>query len=100
MADLTTLQNLKQWLPIPSNTTAEDPILSRQITATSADFMRSTNRPDLLTAQYTEVRNGDGGARMILYHWPITAITSLAVNGVTVAPSADKIAPGFYFDTD
>lgn len=100
MPDLTTLPILKQWLPIPAATTAEDATLSRLITATSADFTRSTNRPDLLQATYTEVRSGDGGARMILYHWPITAITSLTVNSVAVLLSADKIAAGYYFDTD
>lgn len=100
MADLTNLQNLKLWLPIPATQTAEDALLSRLITATSNDFMRATKRPDLLTANYTEVRNGDGAARMTMYHWPITAIASVTVNSVSIPASPDKVQNGFYYDQD
>lgn len=98
--DLTTLVNVKMWLPIPTSQTSEDLTLARLITATSEDFMRATKRPDLLTASYSEVREGDGSARMILRHWPITAVTTLSVAGVAIAASANKIAPGWYFDAD
>jgi hypothetical protein len=99
--DLTNLATLKLWLPIPANTTSEDATLGRLITATSGDFTRSTNRPDLLTAAYAaEVHTGDGGRRMIAFHWPITAVTTLTVGGAAVAASADKVAPGYYFDLD
>lgn len=99
-SDLTTLVNVKLWLPIPTTQTSEDDTLQRLITATSNDFMRATMRPDLLTADYTEVREGDGASRMILRHWPITAATALTVGGVAIPASADKVAPGWYVDTD
>lgn len=98
--DLTTLANLKLWLPIPSTTTSEDGMLGRLITATSNDFMRATKRPDLLAADYTEVRQGDGATRMILFHWPINSVNTLKIGSVTVNESADKIAPGYYIDED
>lgn len=99
--DLTTLPTLKLWLPIPPTTTAEDATLARLITATSGDFTRSTNRPDLLTTAYAaEVHQGDGGRRMIAFHWPITAVTTLTVGGAAVPASADKVAAGYYFDLD
>lgn len=98
--DLTTLENVHAWLPIPVTTTVEDPLLSRLITATSMDFQRATMRPDLLQATYTETRQGDGGYRMILRHWPITEVSTLSIAGVSVPASTDQIQPGYYFDTN
>jgi hypothetical protein len=100
MADLTTLEDVKSWLPIPSTTAAEDPLLQELITSVSADFLRAIERPDLLEEDYTEVRTGDGGTRLSLRHWPITDVTSLTVAGTAVAASADKMARGYYFDED
>ncbi|MHB8303353.1 MAG: hypothetical protein ACYDC6_11030 [Acidobacteriaceae bacterium] len=97
-ADLTTLANVHAWLPIPVTTTSEDPLLTRLITATSMDFQRATARPDLMTSTYTETRQGDGAYRMILRHWPITAVSSLTIGGVAIPPSTNQIAPGYYFD--
>ncbi len=99
-SDLTTLENLKAWLPINTTTTSDDPTLSRLITAASNDFMRATKRPDLLQASYCEVRTGDGGTRMVLYHWPIVSVTTLKINGAAVAASADKIVAGYFLDQD
>lgn len=99
MSDLTTLTNVKQWLGL--TTAGADAQLSRLITAVSADFQRLANRPDLLQANYTgEVQTGDGGRRLVPYHWPIASVTSLTVAGVTVAVSPDKVASGYYFDAD
>lgn len=99
--DLTTLATLKQWLPIPSTTTSDDATLSRLIAATSGDFTRSTARPDLLATDYaSEVHQGDGGSRMIAFHWPINSVATLTVGGAAVAASPDKVLPGFYFDLD
>lgn len=100
MSDLTTLANVKLWLPIPSGTTSEDALLTRLISATSDDFERATKRTDLLAADYTEVREGDGAYRMILYHWPINTIASLKIAGAAVTQSADRVAPGYYLDED
>jgi hypothetical protein len=91
---------LKLWLPVSSSITTDDATLSRLITATSQDFMRATLRPDLLQTTYTEVHKGDGGSRMIAFHWPIVAITSLTVDGASIAASGDKIAAGYYIDSD
>jgi hypothetical protein len=98
--DLTTKDTLKLWLPIASANSSDDATIARLITAVSVDFMRATRRPDLLRATYTEVRQGDGGRRMITYHWPIVAVTTLTVNGSAIAASSDKIVNGYYFDTD
>lgn len=98
--DLTTLDAVKAWLPIKAEITTGDDVITSLIKACSADFLRATKRPDLLADDYTEVRQGDGAARLILYHWPINSIETLTVGGVSVPSSADKIAPGYYVDED
>lgn len=98
--DLTTLALVKDWLPVSARNTSDDAQLSALISACSGDFLRATNRPDLLSATYSEVRQGDGGARMVLYHWPIGTVTSLKIDGATIANSTDKIAAGWYVDED
>ena len=98
--DLSKLETLKTWLPINSTTTTDDITLARLLTAVSMDFMRATNRPDLLLASYTEVHQGDGSSRMIAWHWPVIAISSLVVGALTITASADKIANGYYLDSD
>jgi hypothetical protein len=98
--DLSTLATLKLWLPINSTNSSDDATLSRLLTAVSMDFARATKRPDLLQADYTEVHQGDGSSRMIAYHWPAVAVTTLKIGGATIPASADKIANGYYLDED
>jgi hypothetical protein len=99
-SDLTTIETLKLWLPIAATNTVDDATISRLITACSDDFMRATARPDLLATAYDEVRVGDGSTHLVLYHWPIAAVTTLTVGTETIAKSADKIAAGWFLDAD
>lgn len=85
--DLTTLAALKAWDSSISGSTA-DAVLGTLITATSADFLREIKRPDLLTATYTEQRVGDGSVRLMLRHWPVTAISNVTIAGTSI-PSGD-----------
>jgi hypothetical protein len=98
--DLTTLTAVKAFLPIASTNVNDDPSITALIKACSADFLRATGRPDLLADDYEEVREGDGGQRICLYHWPINDIDTLKIGGVTIPVSANKIAPGYFFDQD
>jgi uncharacterized phiE125 gp8 family phage protein len=94
MADLCILSDVKAWLNIGSAST-EDSLISRLITSMSVDFMNEIKRPDIYpSADYTETREGDGGNSMVLRHWPLTAITSITVNGVTVSSG------NYYIDMD
>jgi hypothetical protein len=98
MADLTTLAKVKSFMTI--TTTGPDAVLSSLITACSDDFVRAIERTDFIGATYTEVRQGDGGNRMPLHHWPIASVASVTVAGVTVSPSANQIADGWYINAD
>jgi hypothetical protein len=90
MADLTTLANVKQDAVIVE--TANDAQLSRLITEISTWFLNEANRGALVTATYTENRNGQGGDSILPAYFPVTAVSSIVVSGVTIAST------GFVFD--
>jgi hypothetical protein len=98
MPDLTTVSAVKQWLSIAPTQTGSDANLATLVTATSADFLRAIDRVDLLENSYSEVREGDGGSRLALRHWPVTAITSLTVAGTAIAQSTAATVPGWYIE--
>jgi hypothetical protein len=79
-----------------------DPLLERLITACSTYIQGSDLMSRLVKSQsYGEVRNGNGGTRLMLKNFPVTAVASLAVNGlpVTVRPALSAGGgPGYLFD--
>lgn len=114
MADLTTLANVKAWLKITD--TSLDTLLTRLITATSADFLNEIRRPDLLPeVEYTErlFRREDfprpaqhdydfyhrAHQAMFLRHYPVNSITSVTVNGDAVNAATDPATDtGYWID--
>jgi hypothetical protein len=96
MADLTTLANVKQDLTIGEN--ANDTQLSRLITEFSAWFLNQINRGGLITASYTERRNGQGGDSIVPGFYPVTAVSGVTVDGMPIPASPDGVASGFVFD--
>lgn len=95
MADLTTLANVKAWLNVKTST--DDTLLDRLISACST-FVQSWLNRQILTATSTEVRHGEGGTRLLLANYPVTAVQSLTINGRTIPPAADSTSPGYLFD--
>lgn len=100
MPDLTTTAAVKAWLAIPSNQNGSDTIFDALVTSTSADFLRAIKRTDFLAADYAEVREGDGGSRLVMRHWPINTVATLKVGAATITASDDQVADGYYFDED
>jgi hypothetical protein len=96
MPDLATLAQLKQDLTITE--TANDAQLQRLLDEVSAWFLNQINRGALLTATYTERRNGYGGDSMVPKFYPLTAVSAVKVNGVGIPQSPDGIQGGFIFD--
>lgn len=97
MPDLCRLDEVKAWLNITN--TADDLVLSRLITSTSADFLNEIRRPDIYPAQdWTELRFGNGLSEMYLEHYPLNSVATLTVNGVDYLESIDGIANGFWFN--
>jgi hypothetical protein len=94
--DLLALQDLKDWLSIPA--AVDDTLISSLITSVSAEILQQIGRGAIVTASYTETRDGTGTSTMALKYFPITAVASLKIDTTLVQPSPDGVQPGFVFD--
>ena len=97
MPDLTSIENVKDYLQITD--TASDASLSRLISAFSQWFLTQVNRGALLQSTYTEQRNGQGGDSLTTIYWPIQAITSVTVDGISIPLSPGPNQPGYLNDS-
>lgn len=96
--DLTTLADVKAYLSPQLVTTADDTLLARLITAAS-QFIQSWLNRTIASAAYTDTRNGTGGTRLFLRNRPVTAVSSLTIDGVAVTASdPPPLAAGYLFD--
>lgn len=95
MEDLTTVAAAKAWLSVVNG--GDDTLLQRLVTAVSAAIERRIGR-NILTASYTETRNGTGKCILALPNTPVTAVASVAVDGVLIAPRSVPTSTGFSFD--
>lgn len=88
--DLCVLADVKAFLNI-TNSTADDAILARLITATSSRIAQYIQRT-IGTGTITQTLNGSGTNQIFLGRWPLTAITSLTVNSAIVPLSINGSA--------
>ncbi len=93
--DLTTIANVEQWLDLTAGC-ADEALLTRLITAASGFIRRWCDR-DFVSQSYTDSLDGKGGGRMPLPQQPITAVSALVIDGVTVPPGDPVSTPGYYF---
>jgi hypothetical protein len=94
---LTTLANVKQYLQIEPDDTSADDLLERMIDAASVTIERYCGRT-FLQANYTEVRHGTGQRRMSVRNIPMTAVSSVTVNGRSIPARPGATGQGFTFD--
>ena len=93
--DLTSLANVKQWLNI--NNTNDDALLTRLVTAASQYIQTWLNR-QIASQSYTDIKDGNGKTKIFFNQYPVTAVTNLVIDTVTIPPSPDGIQPGYTFD--
>ncbi|HKJ94272.1 MAG TPA: phage head-tail connector protein [Gammaproteobacteria bacterium] len=93
--DLCTLADVKAFLSITD--TNNDALLGTLITNASKLVNNATNR-NLLSASYTESYSGRGGWRQGVDNYPITAVASVTVDGVSIAPASGQIGAGYIYD--
>ncbi len=107
--DLTTNAAVKSWINLTG--TNEDTIIQDAITAFSAYVLRRTGRgpldgtipaksPFVESVSYDDVYDGSGTLRQQIRNWPVTAVTSVTVNGITVPQSATPNNSGWVIDGD
>lgn len=96
MTDLATLTQLKQDLNIANSN--DDVQLQRILDEISGWFLNQINRGSLLNATYNERRNGNGGDSIVPRYYPLTAVSSITINGTTIPASPDGVQSGFIND--
>ena len=109
--DLTTYANVKAWVSIPPGATSDDQIIQDIVTAFSAYALRLTGRapsdgtipttsPLVGPVAYAEVYDGSGTVRQPIRNWPITAVSSVVIDGQTIPESTDIRTWGWVIDGD
>ena len=83
-SDLVQLAEVKSWLNIPAGVTTDDSLLSGLITQIS-EWVDNYIGRNLYATPYTEVRDGLGGSRIHFRQWPVTAVSSVTVDGVSAS---------------
>lgn len=99
-SDLVQLAEVKTWLNIPSGITTDDTLLSSLISQMS-EWVDNYCGRNLFSTTYQEIRDGLGGVRIHFRQWPVTAVASLYVDGVSIPASTGYLTgpptPGFIF---
>ena len=90
--DLTTLAAFKSWGEITIS--ADDAVLSAAITSMSAAITNYINR-NIIEATYSDVLNGMGGDALITRQTPVTAVSSLVIDGRTIPASPMPALSGY-----
>ncbi len=90
--DLTTLDNVKAWLPDMASVTAYDPILSRLITAASNAVCVYTGRSSFDVESYSELYDGRARPFIVLRQWPALSVSSVFV-GSSFEPQPWTLEP-------
>jgi hypothetical protein len=91
--DLTTPANALQWIGL----TTDDGTVARLITALSVQIQKFLGY-QVASANYARTLNGVGGRKLMLPDRPVTAVTSLTIDGHPVPESPNPFTPGFVFD--
>ena len=86
--DLTTLADVKAWLQTGQSAfpPTDDGLLTRLITAASQYIQTWLNRR-ISVGDYLEVRDGTGGQRLQFACFPVSAVLTLAIDGIVIPPA-------------
>lgn len=95
-SDLCTLAQVKEFLDIGAATTS-DALLARMITAASQSVLSYLQRPTFLSRAYTDSPTPSGGGSLYLSNWPVTAVSSVVVDGSLINAS-DGDSVGYVLD--
>ena len=95
VGDLCAVADVQAFLSLPSN---QDTALLQTLVTNASAFLSNYLNRNLLTASYVETRNGLGGDRMPFFEYPVTAVSSLTIDGVTVPVSTGPNVYGYVFD--
>lgn len=97
--DLTTLSNVKTYLRLTQTT--DDNFIQSLITNASA-FIQTFVSRIFASANYTETRDGLGclSRKIAFSNIPVTAVSSVMIDGVNVPASPDFFSAGYRFNSN
>ena len=95
-ADLTIVANLESWLGLTNVAAPIPDQLQRLVTAVS-NWMQTWMSRTIRSMAYTETQDGHGGNRLVLGNAPVTAVSSVVIDGQTIPPSPGFGQAGFVF---
>jgi hypothetical protein len=72
---------------------AEDVVLARLVSAASA-FVGSWLGRSIAQQGYSELWDGNGRVKMMFPNWPVSAVTSLAIDGMAIPPAPPSAPSG------
>lgn len=92
--DLTSIANLRSWLQLSG--TSDDALLERLISAASA-FIRSFISRDIISTAYADTLDGKDTAQILFPNYPVTAVASVTIDGVSIPLRTDPSGVGYVF---
>lgn len=87
-SDLATLQNVRAWLGVSD--TKSDAVLSRLITAISAQVLSYLSRDYLYSGPRVDTRDGTGTQEILLRTWPVTSVQSVLLDNVAIPQASQQ----------
>jgi hypothetical protein len=93
---LCNLSDVKNWLGLTNAN--DDQLLTTLIANVSQAALSFLRRASLASASYTEKYDGTGTPTLALLNYPITAVSSLTINNMTIQASPDGVVTGYVFD--
>lgn len=98
--DLCALSDVTAWLQTGQNAfpSTDNALLTRLITAAS-QFIQTWLQRQIAAADWEEIRDGTGGQRMAFANFPVTAMLSLTIDGISIpaCPAGGGFGAGYTF---
>jgi len=93
--DLCQLSDVTAWLQTGQNPfpAVDDSLLSRLVTAASG-FIESWLQRQIAVGDWIEIRDGTGGQRLAFANFPVSAVLSLSIDGLSIPPALPVGANG------
>lgn len=94
---LAALADVKEYLDLETSDTTQDALLTNLIDRASS-FIEMWLGRIVLSESYFDLRDGNGHRAMVFINNPITAVSSLKINGNIIPVSTDWNVPGYIID--
>lgn len=93
--DLCTVADVQAFLSLGAG---QDTALLQSLITSASAFIDSYCNRNLVKADYTERRNGQGNSKIKLKEWPINSVTSVTIDDVAIPLSTKVSMDGYVFD--